>query len=581
MRRVLAVVVALVALVVALIFFGLRTLESASGRSRIAAALSKALGEPVTIGGLSVSLLPSPALDASDIRIGGADKDAAPGVVVSGLHVVPKLLSFLPGGTPVVDRIDLVGLAVSVRRDKSGKWLLPVPAGSSSTPAAGGAGPAAGGASPSGGQSPGGAAAGAPTTTPSTAPTSPPTSAASGSSAASSSAPAGAGITINDLRVTNGSIRVVDDSMVTASGASTVTQITNVEAQLQSAGGTITVPNFSGKLGQTALTGSAKSGPDGVSLHLSVPSIANADLPSLFALAGMQPMAGLSIGGVSPVDVTTTIGSDLTTFTVKGTAAFERLTMNSITLQHLKSPFTFEKKIFTLDPMTFDLYGGHQSGTITVGLATSTPTFAIKTTTTGLDVNQALSATTTMKDKVSGTARLVANVKGSGTSQAAIEKTLAGTVGFTVTNGVLHNFPLAGAITSALGAVGQGGTSPDFKFTSLSGTAAIANAKATTNDLALKSDLATLTGTGVYGFDQSLAFKLKAGLSAATSSQLASKVAFASRLEDSQGQITFPVNVTGTASSPKFGVDVKSAATQQAKGLLNSFLKDKKLPKIP
>ena len=49
--------------------------------------------------------------------------------------------------------------------------------------------------------------------------------------------------------VTDGTIRVVDDSLVTASGASTVTQITNIEAQLQSTGSTITVPNFSGKLG--------------------------------------------------------------------------------------------------------------------------------------------------------------------------------------------------------------------------------------------------------------------------------------------------------------------------------------------
>jgi hypothetical protein len=383
------------------------------------------------------------------------------------------------------------------------------------------------------------------------------------------------GVTINDLRVTKGAIRVVDDSLRTAAGASTITQITNVEAHLQSSGSTITVPSFSGTLGQTALTGSAKSGPDGVSLHLSVPSIANADLPSLFALAGMAPMSGLSIGGVSPVDVTTTIGSDLTTFTVNGTAGFERLTMNTISLQHLKSPFRFEKKVFTLDPMTFDLYGGHQTGTITVGMATATPTFTIRTTTTGLDVNQALSATTTMKDKLAGTARLVANVRGSGTSQPMIEKTLAGTVGFDVANGALHNFPLMGAINAALGAVGQAGSSPDLKFTSFSGTAAIANGHATTNDLALKSDLVTVTGAGTYGFDQSLAFKLKTGLSAAASSQIARTVSFASRLEDSQGQITVPVNVSGTASSPKFGVDVKSAATQQVKGLLNQFLKKK------
>jgi uncharacterized protein involved in outer membrane biogenesis len=570
MRRVLVVVVAVAVLVVAVIFFGLRTLESAKGAARIASALSNMLGERVTIGGLNVSLLPSPALDARDIRIGEGDQTAAPGVSLSGLHVVPELFSFLPGRTPVVDRIDLVGLAVSVRRDKTGKWLLPVPAGASSAApsAAGGKGAAPSAAA----SSPSASSASPSSASPSSASSSSASSSAAASSSASSSA-GGAGIDIKDLRVTGGSIRVVDDSLLTASGASTVTQITGIEAQLQAAGTAITVPNFSGKLGQTALTGDAKSGPEGVMLHLSVPSVANADLPSLFALAGMAPMAGLSIGGLSPVDVTTTIGADMQTFTVNGTAGFEKLALNSITLTHVKSPFKFVKKIFTLDPMAFDLYGGHETGTVAVDMNKTPMAFSIKTTITGLDVNQALSATTTMKDKLTGTGKFTVNVRGSGTSQPAIEKTLAGTVGFAVTNGVLHNFPLMASINSALGAIGQGGSSPQLTFQSFSGTAAIANGKATTNDLALKSDVVTLNGGGTYGFDQSVAFKLKAGLSSSASSQIASKVSFASRLEDSQGQITVPVNVSGTASSPKFAVDVKSAATQQVKGLLNQFLK--------
>jgi uncharacterized protein involved in outer membrane biogenesis len=516
-------------------FFGLKTLESTAGTSKIASALSNMLGQRVTIGGLKVSLFP-PALDASNIQVGaaGQDKNAAPGVSLTGLHVVPELFSFLPGRTPTVDRIDLVGLTVSARRDKTGKWLIPVPASS-------------GGASGAGGASSGGGA--------------------------SSSSSAGGGMTIKDLRVTNGAIRVVDDSLTTAAGGPTITQITNVDAQLQSEGGKITVPSFSGTLGQTALTGNAAMGADGILLHLAVPSVANADLPSLFALAGMAPMQGLSIGGTSPVDVTTTIGSDMQTFTVKGTAGFDRLNLNSIALTHVKSPFSFVKKVFTLDPMAFDLYGGHETGTVAVDMNKTPMAFSIKSKITGLDVNQALSATTTMKDKVTGTAQLTANVRGAGTSQPAIEKTLAGTMAFAVNNGVLHNFPLMATINSALGAIGQGNSSPELSYQSLSGTANIANGKATTNDLALKSDQVTLTGAGTYGFDQSLNFKFKAGLSQAASSQIASKASFASRLTDSQGQITFPVTVTGTASSPKFGVDVKQAATQQVKGLLNQFLK--------
>jgi uncharacterized protein involved in outer membrane biogenesis len=185
-------------------------------------------------------------------------------------------------------------------------------------------------------------------------------------------------------------------------------------------------------------------------------------------------------------------------------------------------------------------------------------------------VNRALSATTTMKDVLLGSASVTTNVKGSGSSAPAIEKSLAGTVKFQLVNGVIKNFPLLATINTALGLTA--GSDKDTKFESFSGTAAIGGAKAKTNDLLLKAGEFTMQGAGVMGFDQSLDFKLQAVVSAAKSQELLAKLGPLSRLRNSQGQIAIPVTVSGTATAPKYGVPVGSVAKKAVEGELQKGL---------
>ncbi|HEU5304320.1 MAG TPA: AsmA family protein, partial [Gemmatimonadales bacterium] len=226
-----------VVLIGGLVFAGLRALDSAAGRARIAAMLSDKLGQPVAIGGIAVSLLPKPSLAASDISVGGSDSAAAPGVALAGLRVVPRVSSLLPGRTLVLEHIELEGLRVSLRRDSTGRWLLP---GAAAAPAA-----------------------------------------------AASPAPEGPALEVEALRVRNGVIRVVDDSLRT-NGKPTITAITDVEADLDAIRGTLNVRRFAGRLGTTAVAGSAELGSHGANLRLTSESLQNADLPALFALAGMR-----------------------------------------------------------------------------------------------------------------------------------------------------------------------------------------------------------------------------------------------------------------------------------------------------
>jgi uncharacterized protein involved in outer membrane biogenesis len=509
MRRFVLIVIGLIVAVMVLVGVAFGLVNSGAARARIANALSSALGQPVAIGSFKIGLLPIPALEAGDVRIGGADSNAAPGLALSKLRVLPELSSFLPGRTLTVNRVDLRGLTISLRKDKSGKWLLPV------APA------------PTGG------------------------------------GPSGPGVELRQLQVHEGRIRVVDDSLRTRSGGPTITTITDIEAELQAAGGALKVPSFTGKLGHTTVNGSAEAGPRGATLHLTSESIENADLPALFALAAMPPYPDLSISGKAPVELNTNIAPDFKTFVATGKASIDRVKFGTFVLDRMSSSFRFDKGVFTLDPFNFTFFGGKQQGTVAVDLNQPAPVYTIKSSLTGLDVNRALSATTSNKDFLFGTANLSTTVKGSGSSAPAIQKSLAGTAKFQLANGMIKNFPLLAAVNQALGITE--GTGKDTKFESLSATATIGGGKAQSNDLLLKAGELTMTGAGVLGFDQSLNFKLNTIVSAAKSQQLLAKLGPLGRLRNEQGQLVIPVTVGGTTLAPKYGVDVGAVAKAQAK----------------
>ncbi|HEX9053895.1 MAG TPA: AsmA family protein [Gemmatimonadales bacterium] len=527
MRRLLYVLIALLVLILAVFGLGYGALHSSAVHKKIEEALTSALGQPVELGGFGVALFPTPALDVHAIRIGGADSNSAPGLSLASLHVSPEVKSFLPGRTLTIDHVELRGLTIALRKDKTGKWLLPV----APAPAPAGAG-GAGGAPP---------------------------------------------VNLRLLQVRDGRIRIVDDSLTGPKGEPTVSTISNVEAELQAAGGDIKAPRFTGRLGSTTVTGAAEAGPKGASLQLASESIESADLPSLFALAGMRPYPGLAISGRAPFELSTTIAPDFKTFVAAGKAAIAHVKLGTLALDDMSSEFRFEKGVFTLNPFTFTFFGGKQQGLVAIDLSQPTPVYTIRSGVSGLDVNRALSATTTMKDFLLGRASVTADVKGSGSSAPAIQKSLTGTVKFQLTNGVIKNFPLLARVNQALGITE--GNDNDTKFESLSGTAAIGGGKAKTNDLLLKAGELSMNGAGVLGFDQSLDFKLHAVMSAAKSQQLLGKLGPLGRLRNAQGEIVVPVTVTGTTRAPKYGVDIGSVAKKQAKeeiqkGLIKLFQKN-------
>ncbi|MGH7518508.1 MAG: AsmA family protein [Gemmatimonadales bacterium] len=514
--------VSLLLLAVGLVYGGLRALGSESGRGRLAAVLSQKLGQPVSIGGIDLALIPSPSLTATGVSVGNAGPGAAPGVAVGTVRVVPRLGSLLLGRTPVVDQIQATGLRISLRKDSSGTWHLP---GVAAAPAAA--------ADPSG---------------------------------------TGRAVDVASLEVRDGEIRVVDDSLRAAGGGPTVTTISAIEADLHASGGRLEAPRFTGRLGQTVVTGAAAMGPDGARLRLASASLNNADLPALFALAAMPPNPELAIQGRAPFELATTIAPDFRTFVASGRVALERVSLGAISLENLESPFRYERGVFSLDSLTFGLYGGRQRGTVTVDLAREVPVFTIQTVVTGLDVNRALSATTTMKDVLLGTAAVSGMVTGTGTTAEALERSLRGNLKFEVANGVLRNYPILANVNQVLGITGGEGN--DTRFERLSGTAAIAGGRAGVRDLALRAGALSVLGQGAVTFDRAVYFRLRAVLSGEKTAQLAQRAGAVGALRSREGTIDVPVTVTGSATSPRTKVEAGAFAKKRVKETLESgFLK--------
>jgi uncharacterized protein involved in outer membrane biogenesis len=515
-----ASVVALVAAV--LVFAGLRALGSEQGRARIAGMLSAKLGQPVSIGGIDLTLIPTPAVTATEVSVGGADPVAAPGVAIGAVRVVPHIASLLPGRTAVVDQIEVTGLRISLRKDSSGRWHLP---GAAAAPAAA--------ADPSG---------------------------------------AGQAVEVASLEVRDGEIRVVDDSLRAAGGGPTITTISAIEANLRASGGRLEAPRFTGQLGQTVVTGAAAMGPDGARLRLTSASLNNADLPALFALAAMPPNPELAIQGQAPFELATTIAPDFRTFVASGRIALERVSLGAISLENLESPFRYERGVFSLDSLAFALYGGRQRGAVTVDLGHEMPVFTIRTAVTGLDVNRALSATTTMKDVLLGTAAVSGTVTGSGSTADALERSLRGNLKFEVANGVLRNYPILANVNQVLGITG--GEGKDTRFERLSGTAAIGGGRARVRDLALRAGALSVLGQGVVTFDRAVDFRLRAVLSGEKSAQVAQRVGPLGALRNQEGTIDVPVTVTGSAMSPRTKVEAGAFAKKRVREELESgFLK--------
>lgn len=593
--------------------------------------LSAALGQRVAISSLDFELLPTPRLAARGIHVG--PPGAVPPLALDRLVVFPELRPLLSRRL-VITRLDLIGLDVALTRDRSGKWLLPVspppakPAGEGTAPApqirqiglekskltfrdetltspkgqplqfvlqevAGSwSAPTGRGSAKLAGKIAGGGtvelafsreggvriaatmkACPAVTLRPllwSTARLAP--SAGVVDLTAQAQGPDLKSLTTDlDARLE----QIVSAGFGAASSAFTPPAVSaRITVRMEQKGGVTTISSLKASLPHTTLGGAGRVDDSGARLDLAVPSLDPRDMVTFMGLLGVAPVPGLSVEGKNSLSLKLNVPAGAAPMVAKGELRSEKVRLSTLAIKNVVSPFRFTRGVLTLDPLTFDAYEGRERGAVTLDLNRTPAAYSVQTSLEGLDVNKALSANTSARDVLLGTAQISAQVQGAGFEAGALKRNLAGQADFVVRDGTVRNLPLLATINRALKITG--GDSKDTKFDKLKGHLDIGGGVAHATQLVLKAGEMRVVAQGDLRFDLTLDLKGLATFSESKSKELFGMAGELRRFKNDQGLLELPITVTGPVASPKVAVDL----TGTLKKRLRDELKDQLLKQL-
>ncbi|MGE5358583.1 MAG: AsmA-like C-terminal region-containing protein [Bacteroidales bacterium] len=515
-RRALAVVFGAVLIVLLALFLVVRwALDPNTFKPIAEARLSAALGRPVTIGAVRLSFLPALSVEGSDITVGGTPQ--APGVWldVSTVRLHPRLSTIFRRPV-IIDRVEVHGLALNGRRDSAGRLLLPLPE--------------------TGGYSP-----------------------------ASTSSDAAA-FDVGEVLLSDGRFTIAD----ARAGKGAVTILDGITAAVQHTDPGMRLERLSASVGRSRVTGSGAYGPDGFRLRLAWLNLSPGDLPPVFALLGTTPPPGLAVEGKTPLTLDLTVDAS-GRMSASGRVRADRASLGTVTMSNFDAPLRFAADRLTLDPMAFRAYAGRGSGRVVLNAGATPPTWTLDCDLQHVDIDRFLSENTSAKGKVSGTAALETQLRG--TVAAPMTRSMFGNARVNVSDGAVHDFPVLAALYSALRLGGR--ADRDLRFQSLTGSFAVAGERATTSDLTIRTGELTLAMAGTIGFDQAIAMNGTARFSSSKSAEMTRSVKELSSLTNSAGEIEVPVRVSGALGAPQFSIDAWSLIRQGVERDLKKRIGDK------
>lgn len=388
LRRPLIAFTVLLAVAACVIILSFRwVFDPGAVRAAAERRLSAMLGQAVTIGDISVDLLPVPALVGSDIRVGR--REETPSIDIPRVRFLPRLRSLFSPPV-VVEEVILQGLVVSVLHDRNGEWRFP-----SVVPA------------------PGGHEQG--------------------------------GIVIERVRLDGGRMRVLER---TAAALRESSSIDEVAADVVVDGGGLRLSPITGRIADAAISGEAIVDRDAARLDFRMDVVQDGDLPALLALAGIERPAFVHLP--KPAGALCSVRIERATSRLSGTGSVRApaVSVEPLSLTGFEAPFKMEGPRLTFAPTAFSLYGGAHRGTITVDVSQTPARWALDSRVTDLDFGDFLTALTEQEQPIDGTAAISGALRGR--VGEPLERTVQGRTQVTVVNGVIRQFPLLAAINRAL-----------------------------------------------------------------------------------------------------------------------------------
>jgi len=261
--------------------------------------------------------------------------------------------------------------------------------------------------------------------------------------------------------------------------------------------------------------------------------------------------------------------------TGNGSVVVGYLNYDQLVLNNVKANVVLDRGVIKLAPVTAQIYGGQQTGAITIDVRQRPATVSMTTNLQKVDANRLLSSSTSLKDVLYGLLGMNGGVAFQMASANDIAKTLSGKLSLNLADGKLAHVDFMNQLAAVARFAQSGGTGTEQTFTDLvrlTGTFDIKNGIAQTDNLQAVLDGGTLAAQGMANLtDQSLNMHVTAVLTKATSEKVGGTTIggyMNTALENTKGELVVPVVVTGTFQKPQVAPDLKKVAEMKLQNIV-------------
>ena len=254
-----------------------------------------------------------------------------------------------------------------------------------------------------------------------------------------------------------------------------------------------------------------------------------------------------------------------------GTIAVGTILYQQMELTNVHSNVTLNHGVIQLNPLTAQIDGGQENGSITVDTRPATMTFAVNAKFTGVDANRLLTSISSVKDTVYGTLGANANVTFSTPQSGDVAQTLNGVIAMNLANGKITKLDLVNEL-SKIGKFGGGAAKGYTAVSQMSGTFNVHSGVAQTNDLKAALDVGTMAANGIVNLvNQDLNMHVTAVLNKGFSQSVGGTGVggyLNTALANKNGELVLPVIISGNMNHPIVSPDIQQIAQMKLKNLL-------------
>ena len=306
------------------------------------------------------------------------------------------------------------------------------------------------------------------------------------------------------------------------------------------------------------------------SLHADKLSVT--DVQQFFALPGTEP--GQAARGVAE-SAQANASSLLSRMNGGGTITVGTLQYDDLLLSAARSTVVLDHGVIRMNPLNAELFGGKESGNVTIDLRPAQPVYSVKISTDKVDAGKLVSSVSSLKQAVVG--GLSANVDATFSSSSAevIARSMNGDVDLNLTNAKMMNLDLLQELSTV-----EKFSSPlsdkSKNFTSvaqLSGGFSLKDGVAKTSNLkAVIEGGGAFTGNGEVNLaEKSLNLHMIVVLNSTRSQQAGgSRIGgfMNTAFVNNQQELVLPIILTGSLQHPQVEPDAQQVAQMKQRGLL-------------